>query len=140
MFANCTYYYNVNHPILTGVIERESISRQRLSVFSLPAVRMSKNNTKKPLFRFISKRREEKEDFCTQVKGRQKQYSNHVIMNWSRGRSKFSSFFCLSCYDVLLPFLISIFWLNISGRCFLLPTKNMLENKHIFIKTLFYSV
>ena len=46
MFANCTYYYNVNHPILTGVIERESISRQRLSVFSLPAVRMSKNNTK----------------------------------------------------------------------------------------------
>ena len=45
MFANCTYYYNVHHPILTGVIERESISRQGLSFF-FPAVRMSKNNTK----------------------------------------------------------------------------------------------
>ena len=46
-FANCTYYVNLHHQTLKGVITRESISKHRLSFFP-PAVRerMNKNNTK----------------------------------------------------------------------------------------------
>ena len=68
MFENCTYYYNVHHPILTGVIERESISRQGLSIFLLPSVRTSKNNTKKLYLGLLVKEGKKKKIFVHRSK------------------------------------------------------------------------